>query len=236
MTASKVAIIAGATLGAGVGLTAAYRRRGWAVTASAATIRPSGDEDLLTVTGDVTEPAAAARVIDAALDRFGRIDTLVNNATVVISKPFTGYTAADFSAVVGAGLAGFFWLTQRAIAEMAVRYGGHVVTVSATVAQAADPDTRAVLAALASGGIEAATRSLAVDYAACGIRVNAVSAGIVAAPMPPAGGFNGRFAPLGRTGQISDIVDGVLFLESAPYITGEILHIDGGLSAGPERW
>jgi NAD(P)-dependent dehydrogenase (short-subunit alcohol dehydrogenase family) len=236
MTASKVAVIAGASLGAGAGLTAAYRRRGWAVTASAATIRPSSDEDLLTVTGDVTEPGAAARVIDAALDRFGRIDTLVNNATVVISKPFTGYTAADFSAVAGAGLAGFFWLTQRAIAEMAVRYGGQVVTVSATVAQAAGPDTSAVLAALASGGIEAATRSLAVEYAACGIRVNAVSAGIIAAPMAPAGGFNGRFPPLGRAGQISDIVDGVLFLESAPYITGEILHIDGGLSAGPERW
>ena len=233
MTASKVAVIAGATLGAGVGLAAAYRRRGWAVTASAATIRPSGDEDLLTVTGEVTEPAAAARVIDAALDRFGRIDTLVNNATVVISKPFTGYTAADFSAVAGVGLAGFFWLTQRAIAEMVVRYGGHVVTVSGTLAPAADPDTRAVLAALASGGIEAATRSLALEYAVCGIRVNTVSAGIITAPI---GGFNGRFPPLGRTGQISDIVDGVLLLESAPHITGEILHIDGGLSAGPERW
>jgi NAD(P)-dependent dehydrogenase (short-subunit alcohol dehydrogenase family) len=235
MTASKVAVIAGASLGVCAGLTAAYRRRGWAVTASAATIRPSGDEDLLTVTGDVTEPAAATRVVDAALDRFGRIDTLVNNATVVISKPFTGYTAADFSAVAGPGLAGFFWLTQRAIAEMAVRYGGHVVTVSATLAQAAGPDTPAVLAALASGGIEAATRSLAVEYAACGIRVNAISAGIIAAPVTPAG-FNGRFPPLGRAGQISDIVDGVLFLESAPYLTGEILHIDGGLSAGPERW
>lgn len=235
MTASKVAVIAGASVGVGAGLTAAYRRRGWAVTASAVTIRPSGDEDLLTVTGDATEPAAAARVIGAALDRFGRIDTLVNNAAVVISKPFTGYTTSDFSAVTGAGLAGFFWLSQRAIAEMAARYGGHVVTITTSVAQAASPDTPAVLAALASGGIEAATRSLAVEYAAFGIRVNAVSAGIIAAPIAPAGGVTRRFSAVGGAGQISDIVDGVLLLESAPYITGETLHLDGGLRPGPSR-
>jgi NAD(P)-dependent dehydrogenase (short-subunit alcohol dehydrogenase family) len=141
MTAYKVAIITGASRGGGAALAAAYRRRGWAVTASARTIKPSGDEDLLIVPGDVAEPAAAARVVDAALDRFGRIDTLVNNASVAISRPFTDYTAADFAAVVGVSLAGFFWLTQRAIAEMAVRYGGHVVTVSATL------DTRELSAA-----------------------------------------------------------------------------------------
>ena len=238
MTACKVAIITGASRGVGAGLTAAYRRRGWAVTASAAVIRPSGDEDLLTVPGDITEPATAARIIDAALDRFGRIDTLVNNASVVISRPFTDYTTADFAAVAGVSITGFFWLTQRAIAEMAVRYGGHVVTVSATVAGAAAAGTPSVLAALASGGVAAATRSLAVEYAACGIRVNAVSTGPIQAPMARADGFSGRggwLPPLGRAGQISDIVDGVLFLESAPYITGEILHIDGGQSAAEER-
>ena len=238
MVAYKVAIITGASRGVGAGLAAAYRKRGWAVTASARTIRPSGDEDLLTVPGDVTEPAAAARVIDAALDRFGRIDTLVNNASVVISRPFTDYTAADVATVTGVSIAGFFWLTQCAIAEMAVRYGGHVVTVSATVAPAADSGAPSVLAALASGGVTAATRSLAVEYAARGIRVNAISAGLIQAPIAPADGFSGPgdwLPPLGRAGQISDIVDGVLFLESAPYITGEILHIDGGQSAADER-
>jgi NAD(P)-dependent dehydrogenase (short-subunit alcohol dehydrogenase family) len=238
MTAYKVAIIAGASRGVGTGLAAAYRRRGWAVTASAGTIRPSADEDLLTVPGDVTGPAAAARVIDAALDRFGRIDTLVNNASVVISRPFTDYTTADFAAVVGVSIGGFFWLTQRAIAEMAVRYGGHVVTVSATMAQAAASGTPAALAALASGGVAAATRSLAVEYAACGIRVNAVCAGVLQTPMAPAdglSGLNGWLPPLGRAGQISDVVDGVLFLESARYITGEILYIDGGQNAEDER-
>ena len=185
MIACKVAIITGASRGVGAGLAAAYRRRGWAVTASARAIRPSGDEGLLTVPGDVTEPAAAARVVDAALDRFGRIDTLVNNASAVISRPFTDYTAADFATVMGVSIAGFFWLTQRAIAEMAVRYGGHVVTVSATVAPAAASGTPSVLAALASGGIAAATRSLAVEYAARGIRVNAISAGLIQTPIDP---------------------------------------------------
>ncbi len=177
----------------------------------------------------------ASRGIGAGLDRFGRLDTLVNNAVVCISKPFTGYTAADYAAVVGVGLTGFFWLTQRAIGEMAVRYGGHVVNVSATVAELADSGTPAVLAALAKGGLAAATRSLAVEYAPLGIRVNAVSPGIIQTSMCPAGssdGLSGRVPPLGRTGQVSDVVDGVLFLESSPYITGEILHIDGGQIAG----
>jgi NAD(P)-dependent dehydrogenase (short-subunit alcohol dehydrogenase family) len=234
MTAYKVAIITGASRGVGAGLATAYRRRGWAVTASADAIRPPRDDDLLVVPGDITEPAAAARVVDAALDRFGRIDTLVNNASTVISRPFTDYTAADFATVVGAGIAAFFWLTQRAIAEMAVRYGGHVVTVSATVAPAAPSGTPSVLAALASGGIAAATRSLAVEYAACGIRVNAVSAGLIQTPVTPANGFSGPgswLPPLGRASRISDVVDGVLFLESASSITGEILHIDGGQNA-----
>lgn len=238
MTAYKVAIITGASRGVGAGLVAGYRRQGWAVTASAGTVRLSGDEDLLTVPGDVTGPAAAARVIDAALDRFGRIDTLVNDASVVISRPFTDYTTADFATVVEASIAGFFWLTQRATAEMAMRYGGHVVTVCATVTPAALSGTPSVLAALASGGVAAATRSLAVEYAACGIRVNAVSAGLIQTPMAPVDGFSGlgsQLPPLGRAGRVSDVVDGVLFLESASHITGEILHIDGGQNAEDEQ-
>ena len=145
--------------------------------ASGRTIRSSQDPDLLTVAADITEPATAGRIVEAALDRFGRLDTLINNASVCIAKPFTGYTAADYAAVVGVSLTGFFWLTQRAIGEMAVRYGGHVVNVSATVAELADTGTPAVLAALAQGGLAAATRSLAIEYAALGIRVNAVSPG-----------------------------------------------------------
>jgi len=133
--------------------------------------------------------------------------------------------------VVGDNLTRFFWLTQRAIAEMAVRYGGHVVTISAPLAEVADSGTPAVMAVLTKGGLAAATRSLAIEYATYGIRVNAVSPGIIATPMHPADsydGLGGRLPPLGRVGQVSDVVDGVLFLESSPYITGEILYIDGG--------
>ena len=193
----KVAVITGASEGIGAGLVDGYRDRGWAVVASARTIKPAEDPGVFAVEGDIADPASAGRVIGGALDRFGRIDTLVNNAGVVISKPFTDYTAADYALVVGVSLAGFFWLTQRAIAEMASRYGGHVVNVSVTLAEAASPGAPAVLAALTRGGLAAATRSLAVEYAAYGIRVNAVRPGIIAAapaqcaqaaasPCPPA--------------------------------------------------
>ena len=231
----KVAIITGASQGAGAGLVAGYRGRGWAVVASARTITPSEDPGVLTVAGDLADPATAGRITGAALERFGRIDTLVNSAGVCIAKPFTGYTAADYAAVVGVNLTGFFWLTQRAIAEMARRYGGHVVTVTATLAEIADSGTPAALTALTKGALAAATRSLAVEYACLGIRINAVSPGLIQTPVHVVGSYDAPGAllpPLGRAGQVSDVVDGVLFLESSPYITGEILHIDGGQTAG----
>ena len=154
--------------------------------ASARKIKPSEADDLLTVAGDITDPATADRIADAALDRFGRIDTLVNNAGVYISKPFTEYTAEDYATITGVNLAGFFWLTRRVIAEMAMRYGGHVVNVSATLAEVANSAAPSALAALTKGGLAAVTKSLAVEYASRGIRVNAVSPGIIQTPMYPA--------------------------------------------------
>jgi len=231
----RVAIITGGSQGIGASLVAGYRGRGWAVVANARTIKPSEDPDMLTVEGDIAEPVTADRIIEGALERFGRIDTLVNNAGVFISKPFTDYTAEDYALVVGVNLTGFFWLTQRAIAEMATQYGGHVVNISATLAEIANSGTPSVLAALTKGGLAAATRSLAVEYASRGIRVNAVSLGIIQTPVHPADSYEGlgdRLPPLGRVGQVSDVVDGILFLESSTYITGEILHIDGGQIAG----
>ena len=189
---------------------------------------------MLPVEGDIADPATADRIIGRALERFGRIDTVVNNAVGFVSKPFTDYTLADYALVIGANLTGFFWVTQRAIAEMATRYGGHVVSVSATRAEAADSGPHALLAALTNGALAAATRSLAIEYAALGIRVNAVSPGIIQTSMHPPDSdedLAGRLTPLGRPGQVSDVVDGVLFLESSSYITGEILHIDGGRTA-----
>ena len=231
----RVAIITGGSQGIGAGLVAGYRGRDWAVVASARTIKPSEDPGLVTVAGDIAEPATAGRIIDAAMDRFGRIDTLVNNAGVFISKPFTDYTAEDYALITGVNLAGFFWLTQRVIAEMASRYGGHVVNISASIGEVANHGAPSALTALTKGGLAAATRSLAVEYASRGIRVNAVSPGIIQTPMYPAESYEqlgGRLPPLGRVGQVSDVVDGILFLEDSPYITGELLHIDGGQTAG----
>jgi NAD(P)-dependent dehydrogenase (short-subunit alcohol dehydrogenase family) len=231
----KVAVITGGSQGIGAGLVAGYRRQGWAVVANALTIKPSEEPDLVTVAGDIADPATADLIADAALERFGRIDTLVNNAGVYVSKPFTDYTAEDYALVTGVNLTGFFWLTRRVIAEMARRYGGHVVNISATLAEVADSRTPEVLAAMTKGGLAAATRSLAVEYASRGIRVNAVSPGIIQTPMHPAESYEGlgdRLPPLGRVGQVADVVDAILFLEASPYITGEILHVDGGQIAG----
>jgi len=231
----RVAIITGGSHPIGAGLVAGYRGRGWAVVASAVTIEPSTEPDLLTVAGDIADPATAGLIADAALDRFGRIDTLVNNAGVFVAKPFTDYTAEDYAVLTGVNLGGFFWLTRRVIAEMVRRYGGHVVNISAALAEMADSRAPAALTALTRGGLAAATRSLAVEYASRGIRVNAVSPGIIQTPMHPADSYCGpgnRLPPLGRAGQVSDVVGAVLFLESAPYITGELLHVDGGQTAG----
>jgi NAD(P)-dependent dehydrogenase (short-subunit alcohol dehydrogenase family) len=231
----KVAIITGGSQGIGAGLVAGYRARGWAVVANALTIKPSEDPAVLTVPGDIAQPATAERIIGAALERFGHIDTLVNNAGVYLSKPFTEYTAADYAVITGVNLAGFFWLTQRVIAGMLDSSGGHVVNISATIAEVANSGTPAALTALTKGGLAAATRSLAVEYAARGIRVNAVSPGIIQTPVHPAESYadlGSQLPPIGHVGQVGDVVDAILFLESSPYITGEILHIDGGQSAG----
>ena len=231
----RVAIITGGSQGIGAGLVAEYLRRRWAVVATSRTIKSDGDPSVLTVDGDISEAATADRIISAALGRFGRIDTLVNNAGVYISKPFTDYTADDYAAVVGVNLTGFFTLTQRTIVEMLKRGGGHIVNISATLADYANSSTPSVLTSLTKGGLASATKSLAIEYASRGIRVNAVSPGIIQTPVHPAesyAGLGSQLPPVGHVGQVSDIVDGILFLESSPFITGEVLHIDGGEIAG----
>jgi NAD(P)-dependent dehydrogenase (short-subunit alcohol dehydrogenase family) len=231
----KVAIITGASRGIGAELVVAYRRRGWAVVAVSRTIETTGDHAVLGIAADLTDRATADRITTEALGRFGRIDTLVNNAGVFISKPFTEYTAEDYAVVVGLNLAGFFWLTQRVIDELVGRGSGHVVNISATLADYADSGTPSVLTSLTKGGLASATRSLAVEYASRGIRVNAVSPGIIQTPAHPAesyAGLGARLPPMGHVGQVGDVVHAILFLESSPFITGEILHVDGGQIAG----
>ena len=230
----KVAVITGASQGIGAGLVEAYRQRGWAVVANSRTIKPSEDRDVLPVDGDLSDPETTDRIIGTALRGFARIDTLINNAGVYISKPFTEFTADDYCLAVGVNLTGFFRLTQRAISEMLKHGGGHVVNITATDADYADARAPSVLAALTKGGLASATRSLAIEYASRGIRVNAVSPGVIQTPMHAPESYDALagLAPLGRVGQVSDIADGVLFLESSPFITGEVLHIDGGRTAG----
>ena len=235
-TGQKVAIITGGSQGIGAGLVDAYRQRGWAVVASSLSIKPSKDPDVLTVEGDISQQATADQIMSQAIDRFGRVDTLVNNAGVFLAKPFTDYTAEDYALVTGVNLAGFFWLTQRAIGQMLKQHGGHVVNISASIAARADSVEPTALTALTKGGLAAVTKSLAVEYASRGIRVNAVAPGITQTPLHPPESYTpealaGKLPPLGRVGQVSDIMDGILYLESAPDVTGEILYIDGGRTA-----
>jgi NAD(P)-dependent dehydrogenase (short-subunit alcohol dehydrogenase family) len=173
-------------------------------------------------------------VIKEGVARFGRIDTLVNNAGIFIAKPFTQYTAEDYAAITSVNLSGFFTITQLAIAEMEKNSSGHVVSVSTTLAESAISGVPSVLASLTKGGLNAATKSLAIEYAKRGIRANAVAPGIIKSPMhaPETYAALGALHPMGHMGEMSDIVDAILYLDSAPFVTGEILHVDGGQSAG----
>src|SRR4051794_17781937 len=231
--ATRVVIVTGASRGIGAGVVAAYRRRGWAVVANSRAIDASRDPHTVAVAGDVTEPATCDRIVGAALERFGRVDTLVNNAGMFLSKPFTDYTGEDYNRAVALNLTAFFQLTQRVVAGMLARRTGHIVTITTTLVERADSRVPAALTALTKGGLAAATRSLAIEYARDGIRVNAVSPGVIRTADDPAAYDDlGQLHPLGRVGLVSDVVDGVLFLETAPFITGEVLHIDGGQVAG----
>jgi NAD(P)-dependent dehydrogenase (short-subunit alcohol dehydrogenase family) len=233
-TEQKVAVITGASQGIGATLVNAYRNRNYRVVATARSIKPSNDDDVLAVAGDIADPKTAERVISEAMTRFGRIDTLVNNAGIFIAKPFTDYSEADFAAALGVNLAGFFRITQLAIAEMEKQGSGHVVQVTTSLVDHAIEGVPSVLASLTKGGLNAATKSLAIEYAKRGIRVNAVAPGIIKSPMHPVETHAalGALHPVGHMGEMSDIVDAVLYLERASFVTGEILHVDGGQSAG----
>jgi NAD(P)-dependent dehydrogenase (short-subunit alcohol dehydrogenase family) len=233
-TEQKVAVITGATGGIGAALVTADRERNYRVVATSLSIKRSSDPDILAVPGDIADRATAERTISEGMARFGRIDTLVNNAGIFISKPFTQYTAADFAAMLGVNIAGFFHTTQFAVAAMEKQGSGHIVQITTTMAEQTTSGVPAVLAALTKGGLNAATKSLAIEYAKRGIRVNAVSPGTIKSPMHAVETYAQLAAlqPVGRLGEISDIVGAILYLESAGFVTGEILHVDGGQSAG----
>jgi NAD(P)-dependent dehydrogenase (short-subunit alcohol dehydrogenase family) len=230
----KVAVITGASQGIGAALVEAYRGHGYRIVAIARSIRQSNDTDILAVPGDIADRRTAERAVAEGVARFGRIDTLINNAGVFIAKPFTQYSETDYAAVLGVNLAGFFHMTQLAIAEMEKRGSGHIVQITTSLIDHANSHVPSMLASLTKGGLDAATRSLAIEYAKRGIRVNAIAPGVIKTPMHPVERHQalGALHPLGRMGEIADIVDGILYLESATFVTGETLHVDGGQSAG----
>ncbi len=230
----KVAVITGASQGIGAALVKAYRDRNYRVVATALTIEPSDDDEVIAVSGDIADRKTAERAISEGMARFGHIDTLVNNAGIFISKPFTQYTEADFAAMLGVNLAGFFHITQLAVAEMENQGSGHVVQITTSLVDHAIAGVPSALASLTKGGLDAATKSLAIEYAKRGIRVNAVAPGTIKSPMHPAETYAelATLHPVGRLGEISDVVDAILYLEGAGFVTGVILHVDGGQSAG----
>lgn len=234
MESRKVAIITGGSQGIGAGLVSAFRGIGYTVVANSRSIEASQDPDVITVAGDISDPAVAENVVSAAIENFGRIDTLVNNAGIFVAKPFTEYTQADYDKVLQVNLHGFFHITQKAIAQMLEQGTGHVVNVTTTLVEYANSNVPSALASLTKGGLSSVTKSLAIEYAGRGIRVNAVSPGIIETPMHSEETHEALAGlhPVGRIGTIDDITRGVLYLEQAPFVTGEFLHVDGGQSAG----
>jgi NAD(P)-dependent dehydrogenase (short-subunit alcohol dehydrogenase family) len=233
-TVRKVAVITGASQGIGAGLVRGFLERGYRVVGNSRSIKADPSPDVLTIAGDITDPAVAERVIKSAVESFGRVDILVNNAGVFLSKPFTEYTQADFDGVLSVNMAGFFHVTQHAIRQMLAQGGGHVVNFTTTLVGQPVNGVPAALASLTKGGLDAVTRSLAIEYADKGIRVNAIAPGIINTPMhrPEEHAFLAGLHPLGRMGEVREVVDAVLYLESAAFVTGETLHIDGGAHAG----
>lgn len=234
----RVALITGASQGIGEGLVAGYRKLGYAVVANSRTIDTSDDPMVLAVQGDIAQPGVGRRIVDTAVERFGRIDTVVNNAGIFIAKPFVDYTDEDYDAITGVNLRGFFEISRAAVAQMLDQgpdpLGGHLVTISTTLVEHANSAVPSALASLTKGGLNAATRALAIEYATRGIRSNAVALGIIRTPMHEPSEYEAlaTLHPVGHVGEVSDVVDAVLYLENAPFVTGEILHVDGGQSAG----
>jgi NAD(P)-dependent dehydrogenase (short-subunit alcohol dehydrogenase family) len=231
----KVAIVTGASRGIGEGIADAFLKRGYAVVASARSFPQSDRPDLLNVPGDLSRPGTGAQLVEQAKERFGRVDTLVNNAGIYLEKPFTECTDEDYDKITGINLRGFFDVTRAAIpAMLETGDGGHLVCISTSLVDRANARIPAALTALTKGGLVAAAKELAIEYAARGIRSNAVSLGVVRTAMHPddPGGALAALHPLGRMGEVDDVVGAIMYLEQAPFVTGEILHVDGGQSAG----
>jgi NAD(P)-dependent dehydrogenase (short-subunit alcohol dehydrogenase family) len=232
--AQKVAIVTGASQGIGAAIVQAFRSRNYKVVANSRSIKAIADPDVVAVPGDVADPKTADLVFEEALSRFGHVDTLVNNAGVFMAKPFTAYSKDDYAVYMATNVTGFFHMTQRAVEAMSKQGSGHIVTITTSLVDQPMTSVPSVLASLTKGALNAATKSLAMECAKSGVRVNAVSPGIIKTPMHPVEAHQALASlhPMGRMGEMSDVVDAVMYLDSAGFVTGEILHVDGGQAAG----
>jgi NAD(P)-dependent dehydrogenase (short-subunit alcohol dehydrogenase family) len=236
----QTALITGASSGIGLGLTYGFLAAGFNVLANSRNITSAGtlraNDNLLLVDGDIGEASTAGHLITAAEQRFGSIDVLINNAGIFVPKPFEEYTPEDFQRVVSTNVAGFFYVSQAAARHMRQNGGGHILTITTTLAQQPVAGVNAALTSLTKGGLNAVTRGLAIEYAAHGIRVNAIAPGIIDTPMHRAENHDAlkRLHPIQRLGTVQEIVDAALFLVRASFITGEVLYVDGGAHAG--KW
>jgi NAD(P)-dependent dehydrogenase (short-subunit alcohol dehydrogenase family) len=236
----KTAIVTGASQGMGAGIAEAFLNRGYSVVANSRRIsranRFSASENLALVDGDIGDPQTAARIVNTAVSKFGRVDVLVNNAGVFIPKPFTEYTTEDFDTLVSTTLAGFLYVSQLSVRQMLQQKSGSIINISTTLVDQPIAGVGAAVQIMLKGALNAVTRALAVEYAQDGIRVNTVAPGVINTPMhkPETHEFLKGLHPVHRLGEVKEIVDAVLFLADATFTSGEILHVDGGAHAG--KW
>jgi NAD(P)-dependent dehydrogenase (short-subunit alcohol dehydrogenase family) len=234
----KTAIVTGASSGIGLGIALSLLEQGYRVVANSRNISKSesltGSQNLILVDGNIGEKSVAEKVVDAAIQQFGEVDLLVNNAGVLISKPFTDYTSEDLNVMLATNLAGFFFVSQLAIAQMRKQKSGHVVNITAALVDQPIAGVTSSLANLTKGGLQSITKALAIEYAAEGIRVNAIAPGVVNTPMHAT--ENHEFLrtrnPMHHLGEVSDITDALLYLTAAAFVTGQTLYVDGGSHAG----
>jgi NAD(P)-dependent dehydrogenase (short-subunit alcohol dehydrogenase family) len=236
MSGKKTAIITGASEGIGAGLVEGFLREGYNVVATSreASRKLTASDGLVVLDGDIGKQQTAAGAVEAAINNFGTIDVLVNNAGIFLTKPFTDFTTDDFDTLVSTNLLGFFYITQRTVKEMLKQKSGCVVSITAALADRPIAGENGSISMMTKGGLNSATQNLAIEYAKDGIRFNAVAPGEVDTPMHRNDPIDSTSQPAGKKATVKDVVDAVLYLAKAGHVSGEILHVDGAAPA--RRW
>jgi len=238
MPDQKTAVITGASRGIGAGLVEVFLKQGYNVVATSRSVSQqlTASTALVLIDGDIGKPETAAKVVEAAITNFGSIDVLVTNAGIFFTKPFTEFSTADFDALISTNLLGFLYITQLTVQQMLKQKSGSVVSITAALADQPILGVNGSVPMITKGGLNSIIRSLAIEYAKQGIRFNAVAPGVVDTPMHKDNPKDllKTLQPMGRMADVKDVADAVLYLAQAGQVTGEVLHVDGGVHAG--RW